>query len=282
MDDQNLPIDSEKPEEIADEIISRLDSMHDSLVDASTQVGYTRDAFRAIRPVLKNLGDAMTTDPDASAIYTSNIEFLKAFRDEIRNQEGLVSPLPGVLRNTSGSAAVFVNATGTTAAFVDVSVFSPDILPVLVSPNQHEEYVRRFSQFDTDLGQTYQEIWEALYGTRADPERAALFQIRQSFDHLFAKIAPDDEVRKSPYWTKKTTHPPDQVTREERINFAIAKHVKDKARAKTLLSSTKHMLTVYGALNRAHERGKLDRTKGRQALTEMRAFLEDWANAIGI
>jgi hypothetical protein len=190
MDEPSQPADIEKPEEIVDEVISRLDRIHNSL-DSSTQVGYTRDAFRAARPILKSLGNAITTDPEASAIYSSNLDFLKAFRDEIRTQEGLATTLPGLFKNTSGSAAVFLGATGTTAAFVNASVFSPDDFPVFVSPDQHEAYVRRFSQFDPALGQTYQEIWEALYGTRADPERAALYLIRQAFDQLFAKLAPD-------------------------------------------------------------------------------------------
>ena len=42
------------------------------------------------------------------------------------------------------------------------------------------------------------------------------------------------------------------------------------------------MLTVYHALNRAHERNKINRAKARKALEEMRTFLEDWANAVGL
>lgn len=276
------PDDSENPEEIADEIISRLDRMHDALVDSSTHVGYTRDAFRAVRPVLVRLGNTVTTDPDVSAVYASNTDFLRAFRDEIRSHENQVMPLHGLFSGASGSAYAFYSATGTTASIVQASAFAPDEPLVLNSPHQHDEYARRFSQFDHALGRTYKEIWEVLYGTRADPERAALYLIRQAFDHLFAKLSPDSEVRKSPYWTKKTVGEQDRVTREERIQYAAAKHIKDGARAKTLLSSSRHMLNVYDVLNKAHKRGKLDPTNARRALAEMQAFLEDWANAVGI
>jgi hypothetical protein len=90
------------------------------------------------------------------------------------------------------------------------------------------------------------------------------------------------EVRKSPYWQQKEKKSRDKVWRDERIKFAANKHVKDKARRSTLLASSKHMLDVYQALNRAHERGDLNQVKARQALTEMLIFLEDWANSIGL
>lgn len=274
--------DSESPEEIADEIISGLDRMHDALVDSSTQVGYTRDAFHAVRPMLVMLSNSATSDPDAYAVYTSNIDFLKSFRDEMRSHENQVALLPGLFNGASGSAHAFYNSTGATASIMGLPAFSPDEPLVYNSPYQHDSTARRFSQFDRALGETYQAIWEVLYGTRADPERAALYLVRQAFDHLFARLSPDNEVRKSPYWTRKTVGDQDHVTREERIQYAAANHIKDEARAKTLLSSSRHMLAVYNVLNKAHKRGKLDRTNARQALAEMQAFLENWANAVGI
>ena len=275
--------DSEKPEEIIDEIVASLDRLHEKSVENSVNIGYARDRMQAVRPVWEQLGNMSTTDPEASGLYESNYLYLQAFRDEVRSTEKMAIPLMGLLNNTSGSSSSFVSASGTTSVFFGnvIEYFAPDF-PLLPTPNQYEFYKKRFSVFDDALGNTYQEIWEVLYGTRADPERAALYLIRHAFDQLFGKLAPDDDVRQSPYWKKKDGLEPDLIWRDERIQFAAAIRIKDKARAVTLLKSSKHMLNAYQALNRAHERGNLNRVKARTALEEMRTFLEDWANAVGL
>ncbi len=284
MSEQEKPQKSEKPEKIIDDIVTRLDDMHRSLVDGATYVGYARDAFRTIRPMWVSLGNSGITDPVGASIYASAVNFLSAFRDEVRAQQSSVIVLSGLLQQTSGSVVSFINASGATASFIpNVSVipFSENYVP-FPSPDLHKSYAERFSRFDQALGKTYQEIWEALYGTRADPERGALYLVRQAFDHLFDKLAPDDEVRRSSYWTQKERGKENQVWREERIRFAAAKHIKDQGRSNTLIASAKHMTDVYEGLNRAHERGGLNQMKARQALAEMRSILEEWADAIGI
>ena len=281
--DEKKPEDVEKPEEIIDEITTRLDQMHQKLVETSIYIGYARDAVDSVRPVWERLANSTSNDPDVVDIYNTNLRFLQSFRDEVRSYQEMTTPLTGILNNTAGTASIFVSASGTTDAFFGSTIPStPSEFPIFTTPNQHEIYTTRFSRFDEALGKTYQEIWEVLYGTRADPERAALYLIRQSFDHLFDKLAPDERVRKSTFWTRKDGEKSEQVWRDEKIQYAASTHIKDVARAKTILESSKHMLSVYQALNRAHERNSIDRLKARKALEEMRTFLEDWANAIGL
>lgn len=285
MNNQNHLEGLEKPEQIIDEIVSDLDAMHSLFVDGATHIGYSRDALRAVRPTWEDLRNAVTDDPDATSIYSSGVDFLVAFRDELRARKDLVTPLPVLFQATSGSVSTFVNVTGTTVSSISsiANISLPQDYPALLSPpGQHESYAERFSRFDPAFGNTYREIWEALYSTRSDPERAALYLIRQAFDHFFGRLAPDDEVCQSPYWKQKTGDKPYQVTRRERIQFAAAKHIKDKRRANTLEMSAKHMLAVYRRLNKAHKRGELNQDEARHALREMQSILENWANAVGI
>jgi len=213
--------DPEKPEEIIDEIASRLDELHEKFVETSANIGYARDAIQSVRPVWERLGNLDTSDPDALELYESNYRFLQSFRDEVRSYQEWATPITVLFNNTAGIATTFVSASGTTNAFFEGGVeYSPAEYPVFITPDQHKMYTSRFLAFDESLGQTYQEIWEVLYGTRADPERAALYLIRQSFDHLFGKLAPDDEVRNSPFWTPKEHEKPEQIWREERIQYA--------------------------------------------------------------
>lgn len=283
MKNEEEPDDLEKPEEIIDDIASRLDDLHEKFVESSTNIGYARDAIQSVRPIWERLGNSDTSDPDILDLYKTNYQFLQSFRNEVRSYQEMATPFFGLFNNTAGTASVFVSASGSTDAFVgNITEYSPLDFPVFLTPSQHETYTKRFMTFDESLGKTYQEIWEVLYGTRADPERAALYLIRQSFDHLFDKLAPDDEVRRSPFWTLKKGDKPEQVWREERIQYAASTHIKEKARLETILASSKHMLSVYQALNRAHERKNINRAKARKVLEEMRTFLEDWANAVGL
>jgi len=119
-----------------------------------------------------------------------------------------------------------------------------------------------------------------LYGTRSDPERVALYEMRQTYDHFFACLAPDEEVRKSKYYHEKSGNDKGKVFREERILYAANKHIKDSEKAKTLIASADHMLEVYNSLNRAHNRGELNKVKAFRSLEEMRTILEDWIDAI--
>jgi len=257
MNDDKQQVNSEKPEEIIDDMVARLDAMHRTLVDEATHVGYARDAMLAIRPQWVSISNASTTNPEAAQIYASGLNLLATLRDEVRARQSAVAPLSGLFQPTSGSVAGFINATGTTASFIPSVYSAPTNYVPFPMPDQHEAYVERFTKLDATLGKTYLEIWEALYGTRAEPERAALYLIRQAFDHFFEKLAPDDEVRKSPYWAKKTEPGKENhVWRDERIRYVVAMRVKDTARANTLIASTKHMLDVYQGLNRAHERGE--------------------------
>jgi len=42
------------------------------------------------------------------------------------------------------------------------------------------------------------------------------------------------------------------------------------------------MSETYNQLNRAHERGGLDKDKATKALMAMKRLLEDWADALGL
>ena len=47
-----------------------------------------------------------------------------------------------------------------------------------------------------------------------------------------------------------------------------------------LLNSSKHILDVYEALNRAHTRGSLQPEKARTALKEMNSVIENWVEGL--
>lgn len=274
--------DIENSEEILDDLISDLDSIHEQLTDKAAKIGFARDAVQAIKPLWRSLINQDTSDPDTVEIYSSGFNLLKSVRDQIHLTALQGEPYFGHIDDTSASVISFVTTSGSTAAFFDVSFEMPDSYNLVFgSPDRHQHYQDRFSKFDQPLGNTYQGIWEVLYGTRTNPEKGALYLIRDSYDQLFRILAPDDEVRDSPFWKPKDNEKHNQIYRHERLEYAANTHIKNEVKRKSILESSKHMLSVYEKLNQAHA-NEVNPVKARKALEEMRSILEEWADAIGI
>jgi hypothetical protein len=153
--------------------------------------------------------------------------------------------------------------------------------PPFFSPDQ-TEVEKKLSAIDPSLSDTYREIGQAYHGTTADPARVALALMRQVFDHFFEKLAPDDAVRASPYWSPKSGQNPDQVTRRERMTYAAYTHIHDKARAKTMVANLAQILETYQLLNKLHKRGTLSDKQTRSILKTMKKFIESWVDAMGL
>lgn len=192
-------------------------------------------------------------------------------------------PPLNTLLSVSLSASFFGSNTAATSSLLPINgntQFRVEAIPIPEFSTE-KSLATRFAKIDPALGKVCAEIWESLYGTTADPERSALFMIRQTWDHFFDRLAPDSEVRQSPFWTEKTGPRPDMVTREERFKFAVDRHVKDPQKQALLLAACKQMLDLYQQLNRAHERGEIDATKARHSLNSMYLWLVEWADALG-
>lgn len=189
------------------------------------------------------------------------------------------------LESVSLSASFFGSNTVATSSLAPLNGhtdFRVDAVPVPNYYAANPSLAQRFRKIDRSLEKVCAEIWEAMYATNADPVRAATYMLRQTYDHLFGALAPDDEVRKSPFWKEKGQPRPDLITREERLNYALAKHVKNEDAQKLLSAEFKQMTDLYGELNRAHTRGELNEAKARGALNSLFSYLVSWADAIGI
>ncbi len=282
MTEERINQESEKPEEIIDEITGTLQDIHKDLVEGATQVGQEIERFKEIRPLWKGLGESTITDPDLENVYTSGVTALGSVRNEMTDLRSQVTLIHGQIKSISSSSDSAISFTTSTASFLA----SPNIPhtpdPVFAVTDRHSQTKSRLTKLDPSLSETYEAIREVLYGTRSDPERGALYLIRQAFDHLFELLAPDDKVRKSPYWREKEGDNPHQVTRKERIEYAAHTHIRSEITAKRLASFASHMVDVYEALNKAHARGTLDAEKSRSALKEMRVIIETWMEAVEI
>jgi hypothetical protein len=271
------PVDEERPEDIIDEMEKTLDELHAEFSEAATIVGEERERIRAIRPVWESLAESDTESPEYADVFHTGVHALAVYRDQlndIRDQHGV---LAARVSEISGTSASTVAITAVTQSFFSQGLVSitpaPPTLPPRDEARDVDEALRRL---DPALLSTYQGVREALYGTRADPERAALYEVRQVFDHFFSILAPEDRVRDSKYWQPKEVEKPDLVTRDERLRYAANTHARTPILARTLIGSSRHMLSVHDALSSAHKRGELDVNKARSSIREMDTLLRQW------
>ena len=281
MDDKNKKEEVEKPESIIDDIENTLDSLHAKLLYDVTEIGQARDYYKAIRPYWEEIGNTSSDDPDAYQIYSGGLDVLKSVRDDINNIADQYPSVSSSLGTIYPSTDLVISATDTTASLVLTNTVLPDskwLQPV--SKSDRDKIKEYLNEMDPSLAKSYDEIWEILFGTRSDPERGGLFLIRQVFDNFFGILAPDNEVRESEFWKPKEKPNQNRVTRKERLEFAVNKHIKNPYMSLRLLNSSKHMVDVYESLNRAHTRGSLQSKRARIALKEMNSIIENWVEGL--
>jgi hypothetical protein len=260
------------------------ENLQNKFAEATQMLGQVSLVIETTKPYWVQLAVESGNHVRSDMILNSGVQSIHQIKNALVDFE-THAPFPiGKIYNISLSASAFGSNTAATGSLIvldDSTKFDARSIPVHEISTE-KKLADRFGKLDPALGRVCAQISESLYGTISDPERSALFMIRQTWDHLFAKLAPDAEVRASSFWKEKSGDKPDQIIREERINFAIDRHVKDPVNKNLLLSSSKQMLDLYQELNRAHTRGELNRDKARQTLNAVYQWLFQLAEGIGI
>lgn len=267
-----------------DEAEESADELHKRYSDGAKLTGYIRDRLVAARPYWVSLSEKYGNDPEVATTVASGINFLKAYNQELNNLNASLPYHQKKLISIVGSGEVFDVNTASIADVIPIQNLDFEHQPCpFINHGDTESRAIQLEKLDVSLAKTYRQVWEALHGTRSDPERAALYLMRQTYDHFFEILAPDGDVQQSDVWKEKTGDKPDQVTRIERIEYAAqSPHISDQAKAKMMIASAKPILKVYGELNRAHKRGELNPTKAKNAIYAMDTILSEWLNAINL
>ncbi|MDD2694470.1 MAG: hypothetical protein PHD58_00920 [Anaerolineales bacterium] len=185
----------------------------------------------------------------------------------------------------SSTASVYGTVTASAHSFVyRVEAFNPSLInDAITKPNKDEEYARKFEAVDTELGKLYRQILEVRMRTSSHPEKSILSDIRQAYDHLMRKLAPDNEVRFQPGWEPEDHKKPEMVTRRQRLEYAAKKHIRDENHRATILASSNHVLAVHKELsNLYHTDMPIEADKARAASQAMIEVLNQWADALGL
>ena len=276
--DNNLsPDDVQKAFDSAEKKAAESQELHSQ---AAQYAGYTREVIHVTAPFYVHLAQLAEDYPQLRHIVASGVHFMNSIENELYQTNSQARPLLHGLSGISDSADIFCSTSGTASL-----VLSPSIeIPSFESPPsfvlKKTSIEEKLSTIDPSLADTYREIGQAYHGTTADPARAAISMMRQTFDHLFGKLAPDDKVRASSDWKPKRGSDPNQVTRRERMTYTAHTYIHDQARAETIIANIDNILETYQMLNNLHKRSALSEKQARSALKAMKKFIETWADAI--
>jgi len=291
MDENKEISGNEKPDQINPEEFKRIfdtaeesaEKLHTSIVESAQYAGLILQVIKVSRRVYMVLARRSLEEPKFLPLVVGGMEiisYLTKNLEEIFNQY----EKPKIyLRASADTASTFLYSSGTSTQFEktlqdEISPYLPEIL----LNRDRDSYAKRLETIDMSLGKTYKEAWESYYGTKSDPLRSALFLMRQTFDHFFNTLAPDDKVRASQYWGPKKGDEPYQIHRVERIEYSAFTYIKEKSLAVTYAASAKQLNQAYDLLNKAHKRGELDPEKDTNALLTISKSIEDWLDVIDL
>jgi hypothetical protein len=254
--------------------------------DAAEAYGQTKVFLNDVQPFWEALEEKANDCEEFSRVFVSGEANVAALTVTLRNTAQLYKPEVAVAATAAISASYIASNTASTYGTLLELGFKPvGYDPETVRAPDYrnrKDLGEKLSKLDPALGKVCQQIYQSVYGSTADPERAAMFMARQTWDHFFDKLAPKVEVRASKYWSQIDQKDPDLVTRTQRIKYAAYTHVKDETKRDMILASSKQMRLLYDELQKAHDRGELDRPKALRDLTTIYGWLVQWADALGL
>lgn len=249
--------------------------------ELSAKVGYVAGAVRTFADAHRMLLDS-PVESSAAVQFIASGAVIASELDRRLDQllagaemfGQLIEPAIPVFSTTSSSAVATCNSICVGPVPVR---FSP--CPYLDDSDENA-YARKLELLEPSLAATYRAAWHALYAEGHDPGRPSLWQMRQVKDHFFGLLAPEDKVRTSIHWSRKSGDKPEMVHRAERWKFAADRWLLDPQLRNVFVESVKEIDQAYETLNQAHKRGALDRARAEETFRSADAVVRRWIDGI--
>lgn len=283
MTSDTPPIDANSVDEIFSDMEKNVAKVHDTFSEVAANAGEALEYLDQSRQYWKQVINRANELPEITPVVASGVKTLVAYREELR------AKVPGLLGQAREANMLITNLGGTilatnstTSSTVYEYVPPTDFIVTAPTKEVFDEIRAKLMELDPELGDIYSSVRETLYGSISNPERTALFQMRQLFDLFFDQLVQDEEIEKTEIWPKirDESKQTKKVTRLERIRYAAHTRIVDVFRRNSLLAEAEHMVEVYNRLNTAHARGKLDPEAAREPLREMFILIGKWVNAV--
>jgi len=257
-----------------------LESMHNNAILYAQNIGFCLNAMDVTIDNFTLINENINKYPEIKPVISSAYYQIVEVNCNLNELDRDVSSNLDLATRITGSIFTTCSTSGSALASI-----SPEIVNTIEAPSFLEADKNKVSSIlynlDPSLAKTYNEIEQVYYGTNADNTRSALNSMRQTFDHFFEILAPDDNVRQSKFWKPKNgENDPKMVTRRERINYAINTNIRNSYKARLMKKDVQLIIDSYNALNSLHKRGNVNIKIAKSALYTIKHFIEDFACVI--
>lgn len=272
----------DSPSDCVDKAISHLQKAKAAKLSQADEIENSITILQAGKSCWDNVDryELETTISGASAINFLGAMFEEASFIQDQAEAGLrrVSYFGGTVQ-TFGAVT-----NSASENIVVVSTYDPDIINnAIEQPIIDEKYASKFDKFNPELGRLYRQFVQIQKRTTSYPVKSMLPDIRQAYDVFFRSLSPDDDVRRQPSWNPVDPDKPEMVSRRQRLEYAINKHVSDDRHKATLLASTDYILSLHDDLNKLYHTEKpIDEGKAQSLARSMIQVLNRWADALNI
>lgn len=250
---------------------------------AAEELGYQRSIVKAIKP----FWGSVELSNDSPPVLNSGAVFISDWRrqSQVWNEQS-EHQFDNITFASSTASTVAANTISIQSAFeyqpaVDVKQLSD----ILLKRDERTFVEHGLSLIDVTLSNSYRTAWQYLHLPAFDPMRGPLFLMRQVFDHLLEKLAPNGEVSSQLDFIrdeKLFARDGKGITKAHRVQFAANNRIKDPIKRKLVVDSTQNFLDIYQELNMAHGRKDLNVDSARNAVFAASKLIAEWLQALDL
>ena len=269
----------EKLRQRLEELESTTKSNHKASAVQTTTLGRMAEQSSKLRVVYLGVLDSGCSEEKRASTVASGLDYTKALLEASESINQGQKELSGSISTSVwGFDSTLANAHLDFVMLGGVSL--GEGLPVDFAGERSnlENTAHRLRSINPKLEGTYRDAIAQYHSGVHDPKRAALWQIRQTWDDLFRILAPDQEVRKSEHWHQIKGERTGLVTRSQRIDFALARYVEIGPNRDILAASKRTVLEAYGNICRAH--GELDPKVVEAAFWSVEKFISQLVHSV--
>ncbi len=267
------------PKEDIEALEDNLTKAQQNLAGAVQEIGNQLEVVKVTKPYWGSISGTLSGAVASGAIV---LHTLREQSEELAKESEKATRQ---ISSMSGTATYFVASAIPLSQMYPVSqtLDIHQIQQVTMQRTEQDFVERELRKIDNALANTYATVWQYMHYPGFDPARGPLFLMRQVFDHLLDKLAPDSEVESQPDFLpdadlKKRNGK--GITRNHRIEYIAKSKVHDIQVRQNLLNTSKNFLDIYGNLNEAHTRGALKEDYAKDAVYAGSALLAIWLRAL--
>lgn len=259
-----------------DGIVNDLNIISDKL---DKFVQYKKKEIADIRGVKKNVevmrdywkANPISSSPSGDAALASGSNFVHDFRDYVeglRPEEcnGIIFESMVASGDSMGSIGMtLLNVAPPERARKEIEFRFVEINNTPKRKERRKDICSNLQKISPHLVPLYNSAWENLETNLNDPERSAIFQMRELLSHVLDLLAPKDAIKGLPNFVPDPTAK-DGVTRRHRLEYIATNKAKDNFNKKVIEDLIKAFLDNFEVLNGAHKKGSLNKLQSESFL----------------